>query len=84
MKHRRIVGSRIGGPEVLEFVEADCPEPKAGEVRVRIEAAGVSAYDLMIRSSRLMPPRPPYTPGARSVPVCADTDAADSNAHRTR
>ena len=67
MKHHRIVVSKIGGPEVLEFVEADCPEPRAGEVRVRIEAAGVSAYDLMIRSSRLMPPRPPYTPGVDMV-----------------
>lgn len=67
MKHRRIVVSKIGGPEVLEFVEADCPEPEAGEVRVRVEAAGVSAYDLMIRGSRLMPPRPPYTPGVDMV-----------------
>ena len=67
MKHRRIVVAAIGGPEVLEFVEADCPEPQSGEVRVKVLAAGVSAYDLMIRSSRLMPPRPPYTPGVDMV-----------------
>jgi len=67
MKHQRIVVSKVGGPEVLEFVEADCPEPQAGEVRIRVQAAGVSAYDLMIRSSRLMPPRPPYTPGVDVV-----------------
>jgi len=67
MKHHRIVVSKTGGPQVLEFVEADCPEPGVGEVRVRVEAAGVSAYDLMIRSSRLMPPRPPYTPGVDMV-----------------
>jgi len=67
LKHHRIVVSRHGGPEVLEFVEADCPEPQAGEVRVRVEAAGVSAYDLMIRGSRWMPPRPPYTPGVDMV-----------------
>lgn len=69
MKHHRIVVSRIGGPGVLEFVEAECPEPKAGEVRVKIQAAGVSAYDLMIRNSRLMPPRPPYTPGVDMVGI---------------
>lgn len=67
MKHHRIVVSKVGGPEVLEFVETDCPEPQAGEVRVRVQAAGVSAYDLMIRGSRLMPPRPPYTPGVDMV-----------------
>ncbi len=67
MKHHRIVVSKLGGPEVLEFVEADCPEPGPGEVRVKVQAAGVSAYDLMIRSSRLMPPRPPYTPGVDMV-----------------
>ena len=67
MRHRRILVSRIGGPEVLEFVEADCPDPGPGQVRVSVQAAGVSAYDLMIRSSRLMPPRPPYTPGVDMV-----------------
>jgi len=67
MKHRRIIVTRTGGPEVLDFAEADCPEPRAEEVRVRIEAAGVSAYDLMIRSSRLLPPKPPYTPGVDMV-----------------
>ena len=67
MKHHRVVVSKIGGPEVLEFVEADCPEPQAGEVRVNVQAAGVSAYDLMIRGSRLLPPRPPYTPGVDMV-----------------
>jgi len=67
MKYHRVVVSKIGEPEVLEFVEADCPEPLAGEVRVKVQVAGVSAYDLMIRGSRLMPPRPPYTPGVDIV-----------------
>lgn len=67
MKHHRIVISKTGGPEVLKFVEADCPEPQAGEVRVRVQVAGVSAYDLMVRGSRLLPPRPPYTPGVDMV-----------------
>ena len=34
---------------------------------MKVQVAGVSAYDLMIRSSRLMPPRPPYTPGVDMV-----------------
>jgi NADPH:quinone reductase len=67
LNHHCIVVSKTGGPDVLVFVKADCPEPKAGEVRVQVQAAGVSGYDLMIRSSRLMPPRPPYTPGVDVV-----------------
>jgi NADPH2:quinone reductase len=46
-KNHRVVVTRHGGPEVLQTVEEDLPEPAAGEVRVRVQAAGVSAYDLM-------------------------------------
>jgi NADPH:quinone reductase-like Zn-dependent oxidoreductase len=63
MKHRRVVVTRHGGPDVLRVMEEDLPEPKPGEVRVKVEAAGVSAYDVMVRSSRIMPPKPPFTPG---------------------
>lgn len=71
MKHRRVVVSRHGGPEVLQVVEEDRPEPQAGEVRVQVLAAGVSAYDLMFRRSGLLPgtPRVPFTPGADIVGV---------------
>lgn len=72
MKHRRIVVSRTGGPEVLQFIEEERPRPKAGEVRVRVLAAGVSAYDIMIRSSRIMPPKPPFTPGVDIVGIVDD------------
>ncbi len=51
MKHHRVVVSRHGGPDVLQVVEEDLPEPQAGEVRVKVLAAGVSAYDLMLRRS---------------------------------
>jgi NADPH:quinone reductase-like Zn-dependent oxidoreductase len=44
-KHRRVVVPRRGGPEVLQVVEEELPEPRAGEVRVKLLAAGVSAYD---------------------------------------
>lgn len=65
MKHHRVVVSRHGGPDVLQAIEEDFPEPQAGEVRVRVLAAGVSAYDLMFRRSGRLPgtPRPPFTLG---------------------
>jgi len=70
MKHRRIVVSQRGGPDVLQVVEETLPEPAAGEVRVKILAAGVSAFDLMVRSHRFPGfPRVPFTPGADIVGV---------------
>src|SRR5512136_2017521 len=71
MKHHRVVVSRHGGPDVLRVVEEDCPEPQAGEVRVKVLAAGVSAYDLMFRRSGSLPgtPHVPFTLGADIVGV---------------
>ena len=48
-KYRRVVVTRHGGPEVLQVVQEDLPEPQAGEARVKVLAAGISAYDLMLR-----------------------------------
>jgi NADPH:quinone reductase-like Zn-dependent oxidoreductase len=64
-KYRRVVVTRHGGPEVLQVVEEILPEPGAGEARVKVLAAGVSAYDLMHRRSGSLPgsPRLPFTPG---------------------
>lgn len=64
MRHTRIVVRRYGGPDVLEVVEEDCPEPKDGEVRVRVLAAGVSLPDLLMREGvHPETPRLPFTPG---------------------
>jgi len=71
MKHHRVVVTRHGGPDVLQMVEEDIPEPWAGEVRVKVLAAGVSAYDLMFRGSGALPgtPRVPFTLGTDVVGV---------------
>ncbi|MGE5346826.1 MAG: medium chain dehydrogenase/reductase family protein [Acidithiobacillales bacterium] len=64
MKHTRIIVTRYGGPDALRVVEEECPEPKNGEVRVRVQAAGVSLPDIMAREG-VHPETPPvpYTPG---------------------
>lgn len=64
MKNTRIVVGHYGAPEELRVVEEDRPEPKAGEVRVRVQAAGVSLPDLMAREG-IHPetPKVPFTPG---------------------
>lgn len=60
----RVVVTRYGGPEVLELREDECPEPRKGEVRVRVLAAGVSLPDVMAREG-IHPETPPvpFTPG---------------------
>jgi hypothetical protein len=40
MKHTRII-VRYGANDALQVLEEECPEPKNGEVRVRVLAAGV-------------------------------------------
>ena len=40
---------RIGEPEVLELREAQDPEPKTGEVRVRVNASGINFADILAR-----------------------------------
>src|SRR3954454_10580933 len=64
MRHTRIVVPRYGGPEALRVVEEEAPEPKAGEARVRVLAAGVCLPDIMMREG-IHPETPevPFTPG---------------------
>jgi NADPH:quinone reductase len=64
MRHTRIVVSHYGGPDELRVIEEECPEPKQGEVRVRVLAAGVSLPDVMMREG-IHPETPvlPFTPG---------------------
>ena len=64
MKHTRIIVTHYGGPDALEAVEGECPEPQRGEVRVRVLAAGVSLPDILAREGvHPETPLPPFTPG---------------------
>ena len=46
---RQIWITRAGPPEVFAVKEAPDPEPKANEVRVRVEASGVNFADILGR-----------------------------------
>ena len=64
MRHTRIIVTHYGGPDALHVVEEECPEPKDGEVRVKVLAAGVSLPDVLAREGvHPETPRVPYTPG---------------------
>ena len=64
LRNTRIVVTHYGGPDALQVIEEECPQPQPGEVRVRVLAAGVSLPDVLAREG-IHPetPRLPYTPG---------------------
>jgi NADPH:quinone reductase-like Zn-dependent oxidoreductase len=62
----KIVARQFGGPEVLELERiAVLPEPGEGEVRVRVEAAGVGYTDTILRRGKYVDYKAglPLTPG---------------------
>jgi NADPH:quinone reductase-like Zn-dependent oxidoreductase len=55
---RQIWITRAGPPEVLAVKDAPDPQPKAGEVRIRVEASGINFADILGRMG-LYPDLPP-------------------------
>jgi len=55
--------AEAGGPEVLQLVRRPVPRPGAGEVLIRVAAAGVNRPDVLQRRGFYPPP-----PGAPSIP----------------
>jgi len=43
---------RFGGPEVVEYADIPVPAPRAGELLLKVEAAGLNPVDWKIRSGR--------------------------------
>jgi NADPH2:quinone reductase len=58
-----------GGPEVLELEDVPEPAPAAGEVLVKVYAAGVNPVETYIRSGKYGWKDFPYTPGTDSAGV---------------
>ena len=72
MKNQRVVVTHPGGPEVLELIEDDLPEPQAGQARVKILAAGVAYADVGVRLGTYPVPESsprPVSPGYDIVGV---------------
>lgn len=70
---RAVIGSRHGGPEVLQIGEVAPPEPGPGQLLVDVAAAGVNYMDIYQREGR--PPYAsatlPYVPGAEGAGTVA-------------
>lgn len=79
MQVRQMIARRPGGPEVLEPVTAELPDPSAGEVLIEVAAAGVNPSDLKgLRGGRGdgEPLRPGFEVAGRVVAVGSDTRLA--------
>ena len=79
---KAIVVHEFGGPEVLKFEEIPTPRPAAGEVLVRIHAAGVNPYDTYMRNGAYaVKPPLPYTPGSDGAGV---VEAIGEGVHKVK
>ncbi len=63
-----------GGPEVLRYEEVPIPEPKSGEVLVRVHAVGVNPPDWYVREG--MPNVPPEMRPKLDLPAILGTDVS--------
>ena len=73
---KRVIVDRYGGPEVLRVLDDEDPRPAAGEVGVRLLAAGVSFTDAQLRAGTYLGvPKPPFTPGYELVGVVDELGA---------
>ena len=72
----------FGGPEVLQFEDVPEPRPGAGQVRVRVRAAGVNPVDTYIRGgAHAVKPQLPYTPG---LDAAGEVEAVGEGVKRVR
>ena len=72
--------SEPGGPHMLRPVQRSVPEPKEGEILVRVRAAGVNRPDVLQRLGQYAPP-----PGASDIPgleIAGDIVAIGSGVKR--
>jgi len=63
MPNKRIIASKKGGPEVLKLAEEPMPEPRPGEVRMKVFATGVAFADIFMREGYYPGVSHPVTPG---------------------
>jgi len=72
---KALVISRLGGPQVLEIRQVPEPSAEAGQVLVKVEAAGLNFADIMTAQGGYpSTPKPPLVAGrefagSRKVPA---------------
>ncbi|HZG90434.1 MAG TPA: NADP-dependent oxidoreductase [Pseudonocardia sp.] len=70
---------QFGGPEHLHLADVDSPVPGAGQVRIRVRAAGVNPIDAKIRSGVLQQVFPTELPAVLGLEVAGTVDAVGAD-----
>ena len=72
MSYKRIIITKFGGSEVMKLVEeSSLPEPKSGEVRIKVSKTSANFTDIMIRKGKYpdVKDKPPFSLGYDMVGV---------------
>jgi NADPH:quinone reductase len=77
---RAVVAPKGGGPEVLTIVERPVPKPGAGEILVRVRAAGVNRPDILQRLGHYPPP--PGAPDILGLEIAGEVAAVGAGVSR--
>ncbi len=77
---RAVVADGTGGPEVLTVVQRPVPQPKEGEILVKVRVAGVNRPDVAQRQGGYPPP--PGAPDILGLEIAGDAVAAGPGATR--
>lgn len=71
---RAVQYERYGGPEVLEIADVEEPHPAAGQVRIRVHAAGVNAADWKFREGLFTSGEPLDAPAGVGLDAAGTVD----------
>jgi NADPH2:quinone reductase len=77
---RAVIAEGGGGPEVLKVVDRPVPRPKAGELLVRVRAAGINRPDVLQRQGAYPPP--PGAPDVLGLEIAGEVAALGEGASR--
>lgn len=71
---------QFGGPEVLQWADADKPAPAENEVMIEVKASGVNYADTARREGQyVVPTKLPYIPGAEVAGVIVEMGSGVKN-----
>ncbi len=74
--YRAVMLTKVGGPEVLQVAELPVEKLRAGQLRVRVRAAGVGSTELvMLKGKYLYAPKIPFVPGYEIAGVVEEVGA---------
>jgi NADPH:quinone reductase-like Zn-dependent oxidoreductase len=75
MTSRAVQYARYGGPEVLEIVEREDPQPGPGQVRLAVRAASVNPIDWKLRSGGMASSDAPEQPVVAGIDLAGTVEA---------